>query len=207
MTAVESHLVSQAMAGSPDATAELLRRLNPLVRRYCHRHISPNERWRIDIDDVVQDVDIAVVHALPRYRYQIRAFVPYTYGIASRKIAEHRRMLARDVVLPAGDLTDERWALPDRAADPAGRAELATVQHELRALLDTLTPTLRRLVELRVVDGLSAKETAEALGMSSSGAVRVAQHRALSQLRSRLAACPLAGLPFVGVGRRDASRR
>jgi len=146
MSAVENYLICQAMAGSPDATAELLRQLNPLVRRYCHRHISPSERWRIDIDDVMQDVNIAVVHALPRYRYHIRAFVPYTYGIASRKIAEHRRMLARDVVLPAGDLTEEKWAIPDRAPDPASSAEQAIVQHELRALLDTLTPTARRLI-------------------------------------------------------------
>ncbi|HJQ46878.1 MAG TPA: sigma-70 family RNA polymerase sigma factor [Amycolatopsis sp.] len=184
--AVEHQLVSSAMDGSPDATAELLRRLRPLVRRYCHRHISAKERWRIDIDDVVQDVSISVLHALPRYRYDIQAFVPYTYGIASRKIAEHRRRLARDVTLPVGALTEEKWALPDRAADPASRAEQASVQHELRVLLDTLAPKARKLIQLRVVEGLSAQETADALGMASSGAVRVAQHRALCQLRCRL---------------------
>ena len=199
--------MSEAVEGSPDATAELLRRLRPLVRRYCHRHIRPKERWRIDVDDVVQDVSIAVVHALPRYRYQIHAFVPYTYGIASRKIAEHRRKLARDLVLPAGDLTEEKWAMPDRAADPANRAERTELQHDLRVLLDSLAPTARRLIELRVVEGLSAKETAEALGMASAGTVRVAQHRALSQLRSRLVACPAAGRPSVGVRRKDVGWR
>jgi RNA polymerase sigma-70 factor, ECF subfamily len=38
---------------------------------------------------------------------------------------------------------------------------------------------------LRVVVGLSAEETAEAVG-SSPGAVRVAQHRALARLRAEV---------------------
>jgi RNA polymerase sigma-70 factor (ECF subfamily) len=40
---------------------------------------------------------------------------------------------------------------------------------------------------LRVVVGLSAEETAEAVG-STPGAVRVAQHRALARLRRTLSA-------------------
>ncbi|HUW16406.1 MAG TPA: sigma factor-like helix-turn-helix DNA-binding protein, partial [Actinomycetes bacterium] len=41
---------------------------------------------------------------------------------------------------------------------------------------------LRELLLLRVAVGLSAEETGRALGMTP-GAVRVAQHRALSRLR------------------------
>lgn len=44
----------------------------------------------------------------------------------------------------------------------------------------------REILVLRVVVGLSAEETAEAVG-STPGAVRVAQHRALNRLRSMLA--------------------
>ena len=44
----------------------------------------------------------------------------------------------------------------------------------------------REIVVLRVVVGLSAEETAEAVG-STPGAVRVAQHRALARLRKALA--------------------
>ncbi|NKQ53569.1 sigma-70 family RNA polymerase sigma factor [Amycolatopsis sp. K13G38] len=183
---VERELVVAAMEGDSVATTELVRRLQPLVRRYCHRRISARERWRIDVDDVVQEVSIAVVHALPRYRYQIQAFVPYTYGIASKKIAEHRRAMARETVLPAGDLTEEKWALPDRSADPERRSEQSATRHELVTLLNTLAPPSRAVVLLRVVEGLSARETADRLGMPSCGAVRVAQHRALSQLRTRL---------------------
>jgi RNA polymerase sigma-70 factor, ECF subfamily len=53
-------------------------------------------------------------------------------------------------------------------------------------LLATLPEKQREIVILRVVVGLSAEETAEAVG-STPGAVRVAQHRALTKLKAELA--------------------
>jgi RNA polymerase sigma-70 factor (ECF subfamily) len=53
-------------------------------------------------------------------------------------------------------------------------------------LLNTLPEKQREILRLRVVVGLSAEETAEAVN-STPGAVRVAQHRALSRLRGVLA--------------------
>lgn len=57
----------------------------------------------------------------------------------------------------------------------------------MRALLDSLSEKARDIVILRVFVGLSAEETAEIVG-STPGAVRVAQHRALSTLRKNLGA-------------------
>ena len=53
-------------------------------------------------------------------------------------------------------------------------------------LLRILPPKQREILVLRVAVGLSADETAEAVG-STAGAVRVAQHRALNKLRAELA--------------------
>jgi RNA polymerase sigma-70 factor (ECF subfamily) len=49
-------------------------------------------------------------------------------------------------------------------------------------LLRTLLPRQRQILIMRVVLGMSAQETAEAVG-TTPDAVRVAQHRALSRLR------------------------
>jgi RNA polymerase sigma-70 factor (ECF subfamily) len=57
----------------------------------------------------------------------------------------------------------------------------------MKQLLDVLPDKQREIVVLRVVVGLSAEETAEAVG-STPGAVRVAQHRALARLRKTLSA-------------------
>jgi len=54
-------------------------------------------------------------------------------------------------------------------------------------LLRILPDKQREIVVLRVVVGLSAEETADAVG-STPGAVRVAQHRALARLRKTLSA-------------------
>ena len=59
------------------------------------------------------------------------------------------------------------------------RGELSA---QLRDLLDELPDKQREILVLRVVVGLSAEETAEIVG-ASPGAVRVAQHRALTRLR------------------------
>jgi RNA polymerase sigma-70 factor (ECF subfamily) len=52
-------------------------------------------------------------------------------------------------------------------------------------LLGVLPERQREILVLRVVLGLSADETAEVVG-STPGAVRVAQHRALTRLRKAL---------------------
>jgi RNA polymerase sigma-70 factor (ECF subfamily) len=57
----------------------------------------------------------------------------------------------------------------------------------MASLLRVLPVRQREILVLRVVVGLSAEETAEAVG-STPGAVRVTQHRALARLRRALAA-------------------
>jgi RNA polymerase sigma-70 factor (ECF subfamily) len=54
-------------------------------------------------------------------------------------------------------------------------------------LLDGLPEKLREVLLLRVATGLTAEATGRTLGMSP-GAVRVAQHRALTRLRELAAA-------------------
>ena len=57
----------------------------------------------------------------------------------------------------------------------------------MNALLQVLPEKQREILILRVVVGLSAEETAEAVG-STAGAVRVAQHRALAKLKTQITA-------------------
>jgi RNA polymerase sigma-70 factor (ECF subfamily) len=52
----------------------------------------------------------------------------------------------------------------------------------MQELLGTLPEKHREILILRLVVGLSAEETAAAVG-STAGAVRVAQHRAIAKLK------------------------
>ena len=55
----------------------------------------------------------------------------------------------------------------------------------MNKLLAILPEKQREILILRVVVGMSAEETAEAVG-STAGAVRVAQHRALAKLKAEM---------------------
>lgn len=57
----------------------------------------------------------------------------------------------------------------------------------MASLLDTLPERQREILVLRLVVGMSAEETAAAVG-GTAGAVRVAQHRGLTKLKEALAA-------------------
>jgi len=57
----------------------------------------------------------------------------------------------------------------------------------MAALLDTLPERQREILVLRLVVGMTAEETAAAVG-GTAGAVRVAQHRGLAKLKETLAA-------------------
>lgn len=172
-----SELVAAAVSGDEWAVGELLGYILPIVTRICRArtgHLPDSART---IDDVVQEVCIAVVSALPRYRADA-PFIAFVVGIASNKIADAYRAAMRNMSRPMSDLPE--------AADPGAGPEQLVLQDEraieLGRLLDRLPERQRDVIVMRVGLGLSADEVAEALG-STAGAVRVAQHRALVTLR------------------------
>lgn len=176
-------LVVRAVQGDGRATDALLAHVHPLVLRYCRARLTrlPGNA-RHHIDDVAQEVCLAVLCALPRYRDQGRPFEAFVYGIAAHKIADLQRAAMRgpgSTAVPADTLPET----PDEALGPEERALLNSDAAWARELLACLPPRQRELVLLRVAAGLTAEETGEVLGMSP-GAVRVAQHRALSRLRA-----------------------
>jgi RNA polymerase sigma-70 factor (ECF subfamily) len=177
-------LVGSAVDGDRDAVDSVLRWVRPLVVRYCRARVGRQEKTFASADDVAQEVCLAVLTALPSYRDQGRPFLAFVYGIAAHKVADAHRCAARNRFDPVSDIPDSPAALADGPEQQTMQAELATWMH---TLLETLPEKQREILTLRVVMGMSAKETADAVG-STPGAVRVAQHRALTHLRKVLAA-------------------
>jgi RNA polymerase sigma-70 factor, ECF subfamily len=171
-------LAELAVHGQPAAIDTLLRQIRPMVVRYCRARLSRISGHYQAADDVAQEVCIAVLSALPRYRDMGRPFASFVFGIASHKVADAMRSAAR-LAIPTEDLPDE----PDDRPGPEETAVAYLEAERARALLARLPLNQRELLVLRVLSGLSAEETGNALGMSA-GAVRVAQHRALARLRA-----------------------
>lgn len=167
-----------AVGGDRAATDQLLGVIRPIVVRYCRARLKAT--YVTSADDVAQDVCLAVLHALPGYRDMDRPFMAFVYGIAAHKVADAYRATARNQTDPVAEL-------PDHASVQAGPEQLMLREEqsvELARLLRTLPDRQREIIVLRVAVGLTAEETASLIG-STPGAVRVAQHRALTHLRQR----------------------
>jgi RNA polymerase sigma-70 factor (ECF subfamily) len=171
-------LAHLAVRGHPGAIEALLERIRPMVVRYCRARLGRITGHYYVADDVAQEVCLAVLAALPRYRDMGRPFASFVFGIASHKVADAVRNASR-LAVPFEDLPDG----PDDRPGPEETVVAYIEAERTRALLAQLPHHLRELLILRVVTGLSAEETGNVLGMSA-GAVRVAQHRALARLRA-----------------------
>lgn len=171
-------LVDAAVNGDQAAIQRVLESIRPIVMRYCRARVGRLDRSFASADDVVQEVCLSVISALPGYRDQGQPFLAFVYGIAQHKVADAHRAAARNRSLPVPEVPDR----PETVAGPEQRV----LQDELKTTMDRMLAVLsdkqREIVLLRVVVGLSAEETADLVG-STPGAVRVAQHRALTRLR------------------------
>ncbi|WEV25931.1 sigma-70 family RNA polymerase sigma factor [Streptomyces sp. 71268] len=176
-------LVRRATAGDDRATHDLLALVHPLALRYCRRKLSrlPGDA-RHFVDDLAQEVCLAVLCALPRYRDTGKPFEAFVVAIAAHKVADLQRAAMRrpgSTAVPSDEMPEQ----PDDSLGPEERALLSSDAAWAKKLLANLPEHQRELVLLRVAVGLTAEETGQVLGMSP-GAVRVAQHRALSRLRA-----------------------
>ena len=184
MTAVKDNLdvlVGAAVNGERYAVEGVLGWIRPLVVRYCRARVGGQEKTFASADDVAQEVCLAVLRALPCYRDQGRPFLAFVYGIAAHKVADAHRSAARNRAEPVSEVPDTQ----DLADGPEAQLMQVELAGRMAQLLDTLPDKQREIIHLRVVVGLSAEQTAEAVNLTP-GAVRVAQHRALSRLRSVL---------------------
>lgn len=184
--------VAEAVAGSRDALREVVETIRPVVIRYVRARIGSAERVGLSADDVAQEVCMAAIQALPRYQDQGRPFLAFVYGIASHKVADAHRAAARNRSDPT-DAVPEQFSLDSGPEQMALQADSAA---RMKRLLAVLPDKQREILTLRIVVGMSAEETAEAVG-STPGAVRVAQHRALARLKAELGGADGAGREYA----------
>ncbi|MBF6212767.1 sigma-70 family RNA polymerase sigma factor [Nocardia puris] len=174
-------LIGPAAAGDKRAISEIVRLVHPLVRRYCGARMGNTAHLQVTADDVVQEILLATVNSIPRYRDQGKSFLAFVYGIAANKVADAFRRSQQHPTYPVSEV-------PDMASTAAGPEEWALALERraaTRELMKVLTPAHREVLVMRIVLGWSAAQTAEAIG-TSPGVVRVMQHRALNKLRAQL---------------------
>ena len=173
-------LLAAVQQGDAAALDTLIRQFRPRIFRFCLARLADHQL----AEDVTQETCVALVSALPTYEDRGHRLSSFVFGIAANKVAMERRSASRR---PSTTTDDSLLERPSDAAGPEDTAVLADQVRSLAEPLAALSDRDREVLLLRVVAQLSAEEVGEALGMTS-GAVRVAQHRALKAVRTQLGA-------------------
>src|SRR6185437_14635109 len=126
-------LVVGALCGDPAATDDLLRSVRRMVHRYLRARLGGSYGDESAADDAAQEVCIAVLSALPRYRDEGVPFEAFVYSIAARKLADLHRAAGRRAV-PVAEVPDGI----DQADGPEAMAVRSSDADLARALLQTL---------------------------------------------------------------------
>lgn len=176
--------VLAASHGDEDAFSALWYALNPPLLRYLQVR---NPKLA---EDTAAETWLAVVGGIERFTGDERAFRSWLFTIARSKVVDEARRRSRRPV----DLIDD-WAgiEPVDPADVAGLAVETMQTADILALLRTLPGDQAEIVALRVLADLDVKAVAKIVG-KSTGAVRVAQHRALQKLAALVEAGAGAGV-------------
>ncbi|EAQ02810.1 RNA polymerase sigma-70 factor [Pseudooceanicola batsensis HTCC2597] len=163
-----SDLLRRALRGDGAAYAAFLSEAAPVIRTIVRARTARAE----EAEDIVQEVLLAV-HAKRHTWREDEPVRPWLYAIARYKSADAgRRRGRRGGQVPLDDLVE---VLPDEAGE-------TTAARDLAVLLDRIDDRAARIVRAVGLEGRSAAEVGRALGMKE-GAVRVAYHRAMVQLK------------------------
>ena len=181
MTSESANPDAQLLAALADGDLGALRTLYeahaPWLSVRLHRRCRNHEL----VADVLQDTFTTVWQQARRYRGDgdVGAWL---WGISIRKLLTRLRgQDLHEVLVGGSDLPEtQRETLEDQVLCAVEYGDLADV-------LRRLSPEMRAVVQATVLDGLTARETAQLLGLAE-GTVKTRLHRAKARMRAELAA-------------------
>lgn len=170
-----TELMRSASSGDGAAYHRLLLVITPVLRATALRGLARAGQPTDQCEDIVQEILLAV--HLKRHTWDPAAPVgPWLFAIARNKLIDALRRRGRRVFVNIDDFSETLAGAPVEESVP--RSEVTT--H-----LNGLPKRQRDVLQSIAVDSASIKETAAKLSMTE-GAVRVALHRGLTGLASKL---------------------
>jgi len=177
MARSDADLISDARGGDRAAIDELLTRYEPSIYRFGLRMCGDEEAAR----EVLQETLLAAFRHLSGFRGDA-SLSTWLFQIARSFCIKERRG-----VRPASSLDDACSAeLVDPAPTPDARVHAQEIGEVLSRAITKLAPEQREALILRDVEGMSAEQAAQVVGIEV-GALKSRLHRARMALRSELA--------------------
>jgi len=169
----DARCVERARWGDPAAIAELVARHQGVVYRYLLARTEDEDRAA----DLTQEAFLKGLRALPGFRGE-SSFRTWMLSIARNELLGHHRKTERR----GEERLESGLQVQDSAPSPEDSAEQAEAMGHARRLLLRLPEKQRLSVWLRLYDGLSFREIAEATE-STEGAARVNYFHGIRKLR------------------------
>lgn len=195
----ESGVVAALRAGDGDAFRQLVADLNPGLARLARSYVPAALA-----DEVVQETWVAVVRSIDRFeeRSSLKTWIYRIMMNKVRTLAGRESKIIPFAAMGSGedeggsvdmerllhpDLGPGHWAETPRRWEtlPAERLERVELLEMIEAAIAALPPAQREVVELRDVQGWSAEDVCNTLGISTVNQ-RVLLHRGRVAVRSLL---------------------
>lgn len=168
-------LVQRAATHDPDAWESIFRRSHAPLYSFAVRRTATAQA----AEDAVSETLMRALERIDRFTWRDGGFDAWLFGILRNVVLEGYRREARS--------RRDRTFRPDlvAAVDPLDSVIVTEQAVAMRAAFSRLAADEQEILELRVVAGLSSDDVARVVGRRA-GAVRMAQTRALSRLRTIL---------------------
>ena len=186
--------LQDAIAGQPGAFDRLVTAYADRLRSLVRRRLDPALRTRLSADDIVQET---LLVASDRVRGLVVSregdFWAWLRSVAEQRLVDARRrhLLAskRDVRRTGslGDTSADRGRAMARSCPPSEDARALERAAALERAMESLPPSYREVIRLRVVEGLSTGDAAAVMGRTP-GALSVLLCKAVKRLGESLQA-------------------
>jgi RNA polymerase sigma-70 factor (ECF subfamily) len=176
----DAELLARARVGDGGAFRLLVERYEPVVAATVIGMLGRGA----DAEDVGQETFIRFYHALDRFReastlktYLVRIAMNLSLNALHRRRRGMLRFVSRD---------DARHPMPEPTVEPSATDDGDERRAMVRRAIARLSPKHQAVVVLRMLQSLSTRETAEALGVPE-GTVLSRLSRAMKELEAMLA--------------------
>ncbi len=179
----DEELVAGYLKGNKAAFEEIVRRYEDRLYRLSFRMLGNHH----DALDAVQEILLKLMAALPKFQGRSR-FGTWLYRLAANTCLDIRRKRGRtaaeslDATLEFSPATSLAILDDEPADNPDIYIEQQYRENVVRAALDQLPESQRRLLELRDLEDLSNSQVADMLGIEV-GALKARLHRARQALK------------------------
>jgi RNA polymerase sigma-70 factor (ECF subfamily) len=185
----DSTLLAALKDGDEGAFIAVVERWGPGMLRLARTHVSS----QAVAEEVVQEAWVGLLRGLDRFEgrsslktwaFSIVANVAKTRGVRESRSEPFAPAVHRDRFQTAEGDYPGHWQVPPEPW-PEQRLEAAETRAAVLAAIAELPVRQREVITLRDVDGFSAEEACNALGLSETNQ-RVLLHRARSKVRRAL---------------------